>query len=328
MKQIAGSPFAVASLQGNIAHAGTLVFAISGNLSSASTTSLNVFRADTTTGALALVKTIPQPTGPDIPNSVFTDPSQQHLYVSAINDGEKVYGFTVDQSSGNLTPISGSPFATNDTIAHGAMYDGRFTADGRLLFGLECPYEGGRFCSIVLVHMQVDPGTGVLTRPANNWVHDTDYTAYDIAGNYIVSSGRGNYLFVYSFDSSGTTTQTYSSSSSNTAQDLCAVAAQPTANRVYIGTYNGTTGQPGSITAYSLSSGQLAMINGTTVSTGDPGSPTCSLAFTPSGFLTWPTSNGLEGYMTNSDGTLSPLAASPQPSQGRPQTSIHSDTAQ
>jgi hypothetical protein len=115
---------------------------------------------------------------------------------------------------------------------------------------------------------------------------------------------------------------------SNTGQDLCAVAAQPSADRVYIGSANATTGQPGNITAYSLASGKLTVINGTTISTGDPGSADCSLAFTPSGFLTWPTSNGLEGYTTNSDGTLSPLAASPQPSQGRPQTSLHSDTGQ
>ena len=327
MKQIAGSPFAAPNLL-NVAHAGTLVFAVSSDSVSASTSTLNIFRADATTGALTPVKTIPQPTGSEIPNMVFTDPSQQHLYISSLSDGEKVYGFTVDQSSGNLAPIPGSPFATNDAIARGPMYDAKFTSDGRLLFGLECPYEGGRFCSIFLVHMQADPSTGVLTRPANNTTRDADYTAFDISGANVITTGRGNELFVYSFDSSGTTAKTYSSSSANTAQDLCAVAAQPSANRVYIGSYNGTTGQPGSITAYSLSSGQLALINGTTISTGDPGAASCSLAFTPSGFLTWPTNSGLEGYVTNSDGTLSPLAASPSPSKGRPQTSIHSDTGQ
>ena len=327
MKPIPGSPFAASNLQ-NLARAGSLVFSVSTDAVNASTSSLNVFRADATTGTLTLLRTIAQPTGSDIPEMVFTDPAQQHLYISAISDGERVYGFTIDQTSGTLTPIPDSPFATNDTIARGAMYDARFTSDGRLLFGLECPYEGGRFCSIVLVHMQVDPSSGALTRPANNWIHDSDYTAFDILGNSIVATGRGNYVFVYSFDASGTTTQTYTSSTTSVALNWCAVAAQPSANRVYIGSYNGTTGQPGNITAYALSSGQLTEIKGTSISTGDPGAATCSLAFTPSGFLTWPTDKGLEGYVTNSDGTLSPLAASPQPSKGRAQTSIHSDSGQ
>lgn len=334
MKPVPGSPFATPNAW-DVAHAGSLVFVTSTNLTDTTNNALYVYRSDATTGTLTLLKTITQPTGPtNVPVNVFADPSGQNLYISSASDAVLIYGFAIDQASGNLAPLPGSPYASFDTGNRGWMYNAQFTPDGKLLFGIECPYAGGRFCSTYIVSMQRDPSTGVLTRPANNAARN-DFNAMAIAGNYVIGTWWSSYIHVYSYDASGVLTEVSGSPTTpenSTTQESCAVAWQSGTNRVYIGSANGSGGptNPGAITAYALdSSGKLSPISGASRSTGGVNT-TCSLEFTPSGFLTFTTASGLEGYSVNSDATLTPLAGSPQPAGSKPraQTSLHSSTGQ
>ena len=328
MKTIPGSPVAVPHVT-DIARAGSFVFAVSSTTTDASTSAVYVFRSDPTTGTLSQVKTIPQPTGADSPVTAFTDPSEQYLYVGANTNGELIYGFKIGMD-GSLTPIAGSPFQSFETVGHGWMYSPSFTSDGRLLFGIECPYEGGRFCSTLAVAMQRDPSTGVLTRPANNTTRN-DFNVLSVAGNFVVGTWWSSYIHVYTYDSAGMLTEVSGSPitpQNASTQESCAVAAQPGTNRIYIGSGNSSgSDSPGAITAYTLdTSGKLTA--GATLATGASGT-SCSLLFTPSGFLAWGAGNGVEGYTVNSDGSLTPLSGSPQP-VGRPkaQVGIHSATGQ
>jgi 6-phosphogluconolactonase (cycloisomerase 2 family) len=66
----------------------------------------------TNTGGTQLVKTTGSPfVSGHVPDGVAFDPAGKFVYVADSNDGN-IAGFTLDRSTGKLTPIGGSPFAS------------------------------------------------------------------------------------------------------------------------------------------------------------------------------------------------------------------------
>jgi 6-phosphogluconolactonase len=62
---------------------------------------------DPNTGALSAMSGSPFSV-PGVAGMLTTDPAGKFLYVR--NSGNTIYGFTVDSTTGQLTPIPGSPF--------------------------------------------------------------------------------------------------------------------------------------------------------------------------------------------------------------------------
>jgi 6-phosphogluconolactonase len=120
--------------------------------------SIAAFTIDSTTGALTSVAGSPFPTGTGsgsawLFDSITMDPSGKFLYALSSSSSSVVSAFTIDSSSGGLTPVAGSPFsATPSTISGGLAVD----PSGNFL------YIAGGNASFILP-MSIDRTTGALT---------------------------------------------------------------------------------------------------------------------------------------------------------------------
>jgi 6-phosphogluconolactonase len=150
---VSGSPFAAGGISPN-----SLSFSPDGGL--LATGNLDgfvlVFTVDQTTGALTVVSGSPFATGSgDAEESVAFSPTGGLLATANSGASETVSVFTVDQTTGALTAVSGSPFAGGalalpDSVAFGPS--------GRLL---AVTNAGGGHWGVSL--FSVDPTTGVPT---------------------------------------------------------------------------------------------------------------------------------------------------------------------
>ncbi len=107
LTQIKGSPFAAPGGADGIAVSPTGKFAYV----SVYGKQVAAFSVNTTSGALTQVKGSPFKAGPQ-PEAVAVDPSGKFVYVANYNDGAEgsVSAYTIDQQTGALTAIKGSPF--------------------------------------------------------------------------------------------------------------------------------------------------------------------------------------------------------------------------
>jgi 6-phosphogluconolactonase len=116
------------------------------------------FSVDPTTGAPSVVPGGFVTTACQFPGAVSIDPSGQFAYVTAISgsEGEGIYAYQIDATTGALTPVPGSPFS-----APGAPGDSAFgpplTIDptGRFLYTTAGVSE--------IFAFNIDPATGALT---------------------------------------------------------------------------------------------------------------------------------------------------------------------
>ena len=112
-----------------------------------STNKIAAYSIDTTTGVLTAVPgsvfSLSNSNAP-LPYSLTVDPTGKFLYALGGDDG-KVYGFTIDASSGALTAISGSPFGTQWTLflsdlvvdpSGKFLYAGGFGLNGMFIFSI------------------------------------------------------------------------------------------------------------------------------------------------------------------------------------------------
>jgi 6-phosphogluconolactonase len=109
LTQVAGSPFAAGSSPSSVGARPLSNFVYVAN--SASNT-VSAFTS-TSKGALVPIAGSPYSTG-HAPASALVDPSGQYLYVSNSADNT-VSGFLINQTSGALSPMTGSPFAISGT---------------------------------------------------------------------------------------------------------------------------------------------------------------------------------------------------------------------
>ena len=84
-------------------------------------------------------------------SSLVVDPSGKYLYITALNSGNNVYGFTIDATSGVPTAAVGNPVAAGS----GAAFIVNDTSGGLIFVGNQT--------SNSLSGFKIDPATGVLT---------------------------------------------------------------------------------------------------------------------------------------------------------------------
>ena len=80
---------------------------------------VRAFAIDANTGVLTQIAGSPFPiNSPGLLRKLTVDPTGAFVYVTDANDADFTFGdisgFTIDPSSGALTPVPGSPFATGD----------------------------------------------------------------------------------------------------------------------------------------------------------------------------------------------------------------------
>jgi 6-phosphogluconolactonase len=117
---------------------------------------ISAYAIDGTTGSLSAVSGSPFATEA-FPESVAVDPSGKFLYVASVGLGNtevngSVSAYTIDGTSGALTPVADSPFMTG-------FYTGGVTIDpsGKFLYGLNTANQNS------ISGYTIDSNTGALT---------------------------------------------------------------------------------------------------------------------------------------------------------------------
>lgn len=120
---VSGSPFAQSVPVGCLDFEPTGKFAYASDAVNSATTLLT-FSADPNTGLLALVNTA---TLPGSPSRVAIDPLGQYLYLVVFSNNYQnasALGYSIDSSTGALTPIAGTPFAISNLAGSFSFHPG------------------------------------------------------------------------------------------------------------------------------------------------------------------------------------------------------------
>lgn len=203
------------------------------------------FTIDQTSGALTAVAGSPFNTGfatgspyPDIAVS----PNSQDLYLASSGDGE-VVGFSIDQTSGALTALSGSPYPAGA----GAAGIPAFSPNGNFLYVVNSSDNTVSGWSIGAGGVLTSVGANVSTGGAGPvWI------AFTPDGNFAyVSNGGGNSIAAFSVNTTSgvltpLATPTYGVSES--PEDLTIDSSG-----TYLYVPMGTGSSPGGIQVYSIS---------------------------------------------------------------------------
>jgi 6-phosphogluconolactonase (cycloisomerase 2 family) len=233
----AGSAFPTAPAAVSLAPNGKWAFSATDN-----GTRIWAFTMDPMTGVLTqngAPVSVPFTNGHPYPD-IAVDPSNHFLYLASEGDGQ-VAGFTIDQTSGQLTLIPGSPFAAGA----GAGAIPAFSPDGHFVYVMN---QTGNTVSAYAI----TPVTGVLTKVGTTdaptgttptWIVFTPNGKFA----YVSNSGSGN-ISEYSVNADGSLTATVTIGAGDGAADLTVDA---TGTHLYCP--NKATGGTGStISVYSI----------------------------------------------------------------------------
>jgi len=284
---------------------------------SLTTGSILAFSIDPNTGSLTPVPGSPFPAGTE-PNSVAADPSGRFLY--EVNDpfngtsSNELFAFTINSSTGALTPIQGSPFTSGaDTLSVSIDPTGKFlyTAD-----------FGGS-----ISEFSIDAVTGALTlvsqadclSPGTSGFGSANYVATDPAAGFLFASNPVSGICSFSISQTGTLQPVAGSPfafSTNALQNLNtdprSVAVDPFGKFLYTADYDPTD----DVSAFSIApgAGTLTQLSGSPYPIGaNIGNPT-SLVADPLGRFLWVVDGfaALSGFSINaSTGALSGLSGFP-----------------
>jgi 6-phosphogluconolactonase (cycloisomerase 2 family) len=159
------------------------------------------FTIDGATGALGSIPGSPFATGPG-PAQVVVDPSDRFVYVSdcdTLDQQGGISAFTIDSSTGALTPIQGSPFNTDTDGPDGLVV----SPSGKFLFAA-VPFYGA------IAAFTIDSSSGALTQVTGSPFAvdpNTDPIVYSIAltpsGNFLYALGSlDGKVYAFAVDSS------------------------------------------------------------------------------------------------------------------------------
>jgi len=138
-----------------------------------------VFQVDSTTGALTDAPGSPFSSFGNGVTSLAVDGTGHFLYAANIGSlSGKVTGFSIDQNTGALSPIAGSPFATG-------LFELRGEASGKFLLGI------GFGPSVTVV--TIEPGTGAL-------LSETSFPTVS-SPNSLAVSPNGGFVYTFAIDS-------------------------------------------------------------------------------------------------------------------------------
>ncbi len=153
----------------------------------AQSASVAAFRVDQTSGTLTAAAGSPFSTGAgSVPTAVTVHPTKNFVYATNSNNGQPstIAGYQLDTTTGVLTPIPGSPFATGGNGAAIASID----ATGKFLYT-------AHFSSNTIQGFAIDQTSGALTAvPGGPFTTGTNPFALNIdpSGKYLYSANRGS----------------------------------------------------------------------------------------------------------------------------------------
>jgi 6-phosphogluconolactonase (cycloisomerase 2 family) len=161
---------------------------------------ISAFTSDANTGALTPIPGSPFPTGPvgsfPGPSALVASSNWRFLYVAlagTVNANNKIAVFSIDQNTGSLTPISGSPFLTGKDPLYMTLVP--VTLVGFQEFLYTANIQDNTISAFTL-----DGNTGVLT-PVNGSPYSGASTLAGLAVSQRATSS-GNY-FLYAADQAG-----------------------------------------------------------------------------------------------------------------------------
>jgi 6-phosphogluconolactonase (cycloisomerase 2 family) len=290
LTQVPGSPFALTGIGGRVVvhPSGHFVYATS--TSSGSNTAISAFAVQSD-GSLTPVPGSPFSEGSGSFGAIAMDRIGKYLYVSAGATGGAgaVAGYSIDQYSGALTPVPGSPFLT-PAYPGCAQYCSLQPADlgvdpiGNYLYGAQSAQDA-------IVGFKIDRATGSLTDvpgspyaegyynvPNNSSPRDPWRLSIDPSGKFIyVADEAGNDFTIFKLNET-TGVPTYEASIPNQPNavlpGLCApttVAVDPSGSFVYSQGTVSSSGCSGPLQGHAMIGYSINQGNGYLLSV--PGSP-------------------------------------------------------
>ncbi|HXX15950.1 MAG TPA: beta-propeller fold lactonase family protein [Candidatus Eremiobacteraceae bacterium] len=254
----------------------------------AGVTHISVYSVTPATGAIALATgvTQAQTAGAGGSNWGTVDPYGRFVYVSDDGSGTAtptaggIWGFTVNQSTGALTPITAvTGYTTNVNSPESMVID----HTGSFLYAIN--YGTGTTAGTISAY-SIDPSTGNLT-PLSTATYPTGvgplYSTIDPTGTYLyVPNSLDNTVTGYSIGASGALTSLGSARAVTGATSVENVAVSPNGNYLYVLDFGTATN--GQVFGFTLAAGvpSTTLISGTPIPTGQ--SP-AGMAIDPTGAL-------------------------------------------
>jgi len=254
----------------------------------AGVTHISVYSVTPATGAIALATgvTQAQTAGAGGSNWGTVDPYGRFVYVSDDGSGTAtptaggIWGFTVNQSTGALTPITAvTGYTTNVNSPESMVID----HTGSFLYAIN--YGTGTIAGTISAY-SIDPSTGNLT-PLSTATYPTGvgplYSTIDPTGTYLyVPNSLDNTVTGYSIGASGALTSLGSARAVTGATSVENVAVSPNGNYLYVLDFGTATN--GQVFGFTLAAGvpSTTLISGTPIPTGQ--SP-AGMAIDPTGAL-------------------------------------------
>jgi 6-phosphogluconolactonase len=280
--------------------------------------SLTTYSINPSTGSLAAVGasplTFPGPQGIESLGvvQIATDPSRRFLYVLDQTNG--IYAYSFNQSTGELTAITGSPFATPFGATSLA-----FNASGTYVYVVG---ETGPVAPVnaVVSAYSVD-SSGALALIAN-YTLSGELSSVATAGNHLYVAGfYANSITAYSIGFSGELSQDVPGSPFATDVRPLSITVDPSGSVLYTanaGAPTATEAQPGRISAFTIdsSTGALTPVPGNR----QPIAAQAQISIDPMGkFLFVPETDSMSVYAISTvTGVLSEVAGSPFPAGTNP----------
>lgn len=247
-----------------------------------------VYNVNSSTGALTATTGITQPqvAGQGGFNYGVVDPYGRFMYVSddgsVSGTGGSIDGFTIDQTTGALTPITAvTNFATNLSSPESMVID----HTGSYLYVIN--YGSGTTAGTISAY-SIDPTTGNLT-PLSTATYPTGigpaFATIDPTGTYIyVPNSVDNTISAYSIGAGGALTSILSTARAVPgAASVQSVAVSPNGSYLYV-VDGGTSPGNGQVFGFTLAAGvpSTTPISGTPVPTGET---PMGIAIDPTGSL-------------------------------------------
>jgi 6-phosphogluconolactonase len=190
LSPVAGSPFGGVDIPLGLAIAPSSDFLAAGNLNGPG---IPVFRVDKETGSIASVAASPFPTpGGGFPIESVFHPSGKFLYAGMqVSATSNVWAFSLDASTGGLSPVPGSPFAGQSYPGGGGVNSIALHPTGTFL------YASGFFSGIT--GYTVNSGSGALSQlPGSPFI-----PAGTFFNSKLVVHPSGKFLYMADLDADG-----------------------------------------------------------------------------------------------------------------------------
>jgi 6-phosphogluconolactonase (cycloisomerase 2 family) len=294
------SPTANFAVQVIVHPSGHFLYVIDG------TTFVAVYDVDSTTGVAAQDLTIPTvPVGNTGFAKGLVDRTGKFFFAISNNNAsgpiDAFYAYTINQTTGALTPVAGSPFTTNLNAPTDIQIAHQAGAANDYLYVINSGSTGTD--SNTVAGFSIDPTTGVptaLSTPTIATGSLPSYSAVDPSGSHLyVPNSNDNTVSVYSIASTGILTQvgtaTAITDGTTPASFVFNVAVDPSGTHLYV-VDNPTA--VGAIYGFNIgANGAIGTSIGSLIATGD----------TPTGIVIDPT-GVLLAVDNNFGNTISPYA--------------------